>query len=278
MKKIYLATLFSLGLNAAVYDGVAIVVKEKPITLFEIEQEMKTSKLGAKEAGDILIRKKLEEMDIEDRNIAVSSTEVYDDIKTMAERNNMSVSNFYDAVREANGLSSADFKEKVKQKLLSQKLYSAIAYSSLSEPSSAEIQEYYELHKGEFSHPSAFSVIIYDTNNKEHLQEKVDNPMFYSPDIATNEQKLPFDRISPELAALLEKTPLNGFTPVIPNGKGGFMSFYMKEIHSAKEGDVESARTEIVSTIMAQKRELVLSDHFDRLRHNADINFIRTVK
>jgi parvulin-like peptidyl-prolyl isomerase len=278
MKKIYLATILSLGLNAAIYDGVAIVVKEKPITLFEIKEEMQASKLSAKEASDILIRQKLEEMEMQERNIAVSSTEVYDDIKAMAERNNMSVSNFYDAVREANGLSSSEFKEKMKQKLLSQKLYAAIAYSSLSEPSREEIAEYYELHKEQFKHPSAFSVIIYDAQNRENLQEKVNNPMFYSPDIATNEQKLPFDRISPELASLLEKTPLNSFTPVIPNGKGGFMSFYIKELHAAKEGDIESARAEIVNTIMAQKRELVLSNYFERLRHNAEIDFIRSVE
>ena len=43
MKKIYLATLLSLGLNAAIYDGVAIVVKEKPITLLEIKKEDRKS-------------------------------------------------------------------------------------------------------------------------------------------------------------------------------------------------------------------------------------------
>jgi peptidyl-prolyl cis-trans isomerase SurA len=212
------------------------------------------------------------------RNIVVDSSEVYDDIKKMAARNNMSISDFYDAVRESNGLSSTEFKEKIKQKLLSQKLYSAIAYSSLSEPSESEIREYYELHKEDYKHPSAFTVIIYDSKEKSKLQEKVDNPMFYSPDIATNEQELPYDRISPELASLLERTALNSFTPVIPNGKGGFMSFYIKEIKSAKEGGFESVRNQLVNSIMTDKRELVLSDYFARLRHNADINVIRSVE
>lgn len=278
MSKIFLVILLSLSLNAAVYDGVAIVVKDKAITLLDIEKEMQTSKVDAQKAADILIRQQLEALEIEERNIVVESSEVYDDIKQMAARNNMSISDFYDAVREANGLSSTEFKEKIKQKLLSQKLYSAIAYSSLSEPSESEIEEYYELHKDEYKHPSAFTVIIYDANDKSKLQEKVDNPMFYSPDIATNEQVLPYDRISPELASLLERTALNAFTPVIPNGKGGFMSFYIKAIESAKEGGLESVRNQLVNTIMAEKRELVLSDYFARLRHNADINVIRTVE
>jgi peptidyl-prolyl cis-trans isomerase SurA len=278
MYKLLLPLILVTLLNAEVYDGVAIVVKDKAITLLDIEKEMEASKVDETKASDILIRQKLEEIETVERNIVVESSEVYDDIKEMAARNNMSISDFYDAVRDANGVNSTELKEKVRQKLLSQKLYSAIAYSALSEPSESEIEEYYNLHNDDFKHPAAFTVIIYDAADKERLQEKVDNPMFYSPEIQTNEQVLPYDKISPELASLLQRTALNKFTPVVPNGKGGFMSFYMKAIESAKESGLASVRSQIVNAIMADKRELVLSDYFARLRHNAEINMIRTVK
>jgi len=234
--------------------------------------------VSQRRAKDILIRQKLEEVEIDERKIKVNSSEVYDDIKKMASRNNMNISDFYDAVRESNGMNSMALKAKIKQKLLSQKLYQAIAYSCLSEPSDIEIQEYYDLHKDNYKHPASFTVIIYDSKDKNILQTKVDNPMFYSPTIQTNEQVLPYNKISPELASLLERTALNTFTNVIPNGKGGFMSFYMKEIQSAKAGGLSSVRNQIVNSIMAEKREQVLSDYFARLKHNADINVIREVK
>jgi hypothetical protein len=278
MYRTLLLLLLTTFLSAEVYDGVAIVVKDKAITLLDITKEMKLAHIDAKKASDILIRQKLEEVEIDERDIKVTSTEVYDDIKKMAARNHMSISDFYDAVRESNGMSSTELKEKTKQKLLSQKLYQAIAYSSISEPSEADIKEYYELHKDDYKHPASFTVIIYESKDRNALQTKVDNPMFYSPEIATNEQKLPYNRISPELASLLEKTALNHFTNVIPNGKGGFMSFYMKEIESAKEGGLESVRNQIMNSIMAEKREQILGDYFARLRHNADINVIREVK
>ncbi len=192
-----------------------------------------------------------------------------------ASRNNLNISEFYEAVREANGLSSTELKEKVKHKLLSQKLYSAIAYSSVSQPSETEVEEYYEMHKDSYKHPSSFTVIIYGAKDKARLQEKINNPMFYSPDIKTNEQVLPYDRISPELASLLERTALNSFTAVVPDGKSGHMSFYVKSIQSAEEGGIESVKNQIVNSIMAEKREQVLGDYFARLRHNADINVIR---
>ena len=275
MLKILLISLMALTLSAEIYDGVAIVVKNKAITLLDITKEMEASKIDAKKAADVLIRQKLEELEIKERKITVSNSEVYDDIKKTAERNHMNISEFYEAVRNSNGLSSQEFKEKIKQKLLSQKLYAAIAYSSMQEPSEDEIKEYYELHKNNYEHPASFSVIIYEAKDKAKLQEKIDNPMFYSPDIATNEQVLPYNRISPELASLLEKTPLNHFTAAVPNGKGSYMSFYIKEIESAKESGLDAVKNQIINSIMGDQREQVLSDYFGRLRHNADINIIR---
>jgi len=278
MYKILLTLMFTTLLSAEVYDGVAIVVKDRAITLYEIKKEMEASKIDADKASDVLIRKRLEEVETEERKITVNSSEVYDDIKKTAARNNLNISEFYEAVRESSGMSSTELKEKIKHKLLSQKLYSAIAYSSVSQPSEEEVLEYYEMHKENYKHPSAFTVIIYQAKDKSRIEEKINNPMFYSPDIQTNEQVLPYERISPELASLLSRTALNSFTAVIPDGKNGYMSFYIKEIESAKEGGVESVKNQIVNSIMAEQREQVLGDYFARLRHNAAINIIRMPK
>ncbi|HIP15017.1 MAG TPA: peptidyl-prolyl cis-trans isomerase [Sulfurimonas autotrophica] len=278
MLKLLFVLIFAGFLHAEIYDGVAIVVEDKAITLLDIEKEMQTAHIDAKRASDILIRKKLEELEIAKRDISVSSAEVYDDIKKMAKANGLSISQLYDAVREQNGLSSQEFKEKIREKILSQKLYAAIAMSSLLEPSDEEIKEYYELHKEKFNHANSFSVIIYSAKEKRRLQEKIDNPMLYAPDISTNEQVLIYNKISPQLADILQKTPLNHFTPILPDGKGGFMSFYIKSIEKSSEVDLQALKPQIINAIMADKREVVLSDYFARLRDNADINIIRLPK
>ena len=278
MVKLLLILMFAGFLHAEVYDGVAVVVEDKAITLLDIQKEMQAEHVNAKQASDILIRKKLEELEVIKRKVSVSSAEVYDDIKKMAEANGMTISQLYDAVRERNGLNSEEFKEKIKQKLLSQKLYAAIAMSSLSEPSDEEIKEYYELHKEKFNHPESFSVIIYSAKDKSRLKEKIDNPMFYAPDISTQEQVLFYNKISPRLAAILQKTPQDHFTPIIADGKGGFMSFYIKAVTKPKKVDLNALKPQIINEIMADKREAVLSDYFARLRDNADINIIRLPK
>ena len=275
----YLITLVSgAALSANMVAGVAIVVKDEAITLYDIKKEMKVSNVNKEMAINTLVRQKLEESEIKTRKIDVSNTEVYDDIKQTAKRNNMSVSQLYEAALNANGISSNELKIKVKQKLLAQKLYNSIAYSQASRPTENELREYYDLNKESFSHPSSFTTVIYQTTDQPALAKKIENPMFYAPQIQTQEQELQYDRISPELANLLEKTQLNTFTPIVPDGKGGHMSFYVKAVKGVQDLGFDKMRGQIENEILGKKREQVLGDYFARLKENAEINILRKVE
>lgn len=277
MYKIFLPLLFSVLLNADLINGVSVVVKGDIITLHDIKEEMLKSNLDADTARDILIRKKLEKAEIQERKINVSSSEVYDEIKKMASMNKMSVSEFYEVVRNSNGLTSTELKEKTKENLLSQKLYAAIAYSVVDTPSEDEIKEQYELTKEQFLHPVSFKVIMYTTQNRKALEKKIANPVNYSQDIVRHEQILPYDKISPELADMLERTKINSFTKIISDSRGSFTSFYLKDVQKHEKTAYEDVKDRIINMITAQKREQVLSDYFARLKNNADIEIIREV-
>lgn len=278
MYKIALSLLLASFLNAAIYDGVAIVVKDKAITLYEIKAKMQALHTDAKHASDMLIREKLEAIEIDERGIAAQNSEVYDEISKTAARNKLSVSEFYEAVRNTNGLTSTQLKDKIKQRLLTQKLYMAIAYSSVEEPTAEEIKEYYELHKENYKHPSEFNVVVYQSKDKKRLQEKIDNPMFYSPDIQRSEQTFKYAKISPELAQLLEKTELNHFTAALPDGKQQYVSFYIKGVTQAAQSSVQEMHEQIRASMMQEQRESVLGDYFARLRQNVTVDVIRMPK
>lgn len=278
MYKIILVLFLGTLLSAEMINGISVVVKGEAITIRDVKEEMRSANIDATTATDVLIRKKLEDAEIKERKITVSSSDVFDDIKKIAAGNNMSIDKFYDAVRESSGLSSAEFKEKTKEKLLSQKLYSAIAYSSMSMPDEEEMREYYELHKGEFLKPKAFEVIVYSSQNEDALKKKITTPMFISDEVKVEERVLPFDTISPELAKLLERTEDRTFTPIIIDQSGTHLSFYLKETKTPQESSYEDMKNELSNTLMGQKREQALSEYFARLRGNADIQIVREVK
>ena len=278
MYKFLIILASSLSLSAGMVAGVAIVVKDRAITLHDIKKEMLVSNSTKEVAINTLVRQKLEASEIKTRRISVSSTEVYDDIKDTAKRNKMSIGDLYDAALNSNGMSSSELKEKVKQKLLAKKLYGAIAYSKASQPTENELKEYYELNKENFSHPSSFVADIYQTKDKQALMQKIKNPMFYAPQIQTQEQELVYEKIPPQLAQLLQKTPVDTFSPIIPDGQGGHVSFYVKAIKGAKGLGFEKMKVQIENMIMAKKREQVLGDYFARLKDNADIKILRVVE
>jgi len=278
MYKIFFVLFFIASLNAEIIDGVGIVVEEKVITFYDIKKEMNDSKINVKRASDLLIRKKLEEIEVKKKNINVSSSEVYEEIKKIASKNNLTVSKYYDVVRNQSGLNSTEFKEKIKQQILSQKLYSSVTYSSLLRPSNNEIEEYYKLHKENFISPSEFEVIIYKSKNKMLLNQKITNIMFNSTDILTDEQTLVYDKISPQIASLLAKTDLNSFSPIISNNDNEYLTFYVKNKLNIKEKKIKEVENTIINIILSQKRERVLNDYFARLRHNANIKMIRIPK
>jgi hypothetical protein len=189
----------------------------------------------------------------------------------------MSVSEFYEAVLNSNGLSSSELKEKIKEKLLSQKLYMSIAYSKLSQPTENELKEYYELNKKRLSHPSGFIVDVYQSGSKNALVEKIQNPMSMASNVRIAEQELPYEKISPELAEILNNTDVSTFSQIISDGKGGYISFYLKGLKGAKNLSFEQLKIEIENEIAAKQREQVLGDYFARLRENADIKVLRTL-
>lgn len=275
MYKFLILIACGLSLNAQMVGGVSIIVKDKAITLYDIQKEMRETHADAEAAANSLIRQKLEEIEMKERKISVSSSEVYDDIKETAKRNNLSVNDFYEAALNARGINSEDLKAKVKQKLLTSKLYSAIAYSKLQAPSDKDIQDYYELNKSLFNHPSSFNVTIYQTQDKAALIQKIQSPMLYSPQIQEIQQVLPYARIAPELAQLLSKTPVHSFTPIIPDGKGGHMSFYLFEVADMAEVEFEDIKNQVQNAMLAKKREDVLKDYFKRLRENTNIKVLR---
>ncbi|MEA3374155.1 MAG: SurA N-terminal domain-containing protein [Campylobacterota bacterium] len=272
--KSLLFILFSITLYARMIDGVAILVKDEPITLSDVNSALGEHGKSMDMTMDLLIRKKLEAQEAAERGITVSNQEVHDDIEKLAEQNGLSVRELYDNLYSSRKITQSQFKEQTREKLLNQKLFSAIAFSHMEEPTEVEIEEYYHVHKGKYTHAQRYDVIVYQSASKERLSEKVNNPMFYSPEVSSENQTLEYSALNPKLANLLEKTPLNSFSPVVSMQKSHY-SFFVQEKHDVTSQPVDVVSGQIKNAIMGDKRKQVLNDYFARLRLNADIQIIR---
>ena len=275
MRSLILSSLLVTFALGAPVGGVAVLVKNSPITLYEITQEMKQSGADATKSADSLIRKKLEQLEAQEKKISVTSSEVKEEMERMAKQNNLTTEQFLDAMQTARGISESDLKAKIEESIRGQKLYSSIAFSKMAQPTPAEEAEYYQLHLDEFSHPDSYDVTTYVAKSAEILQSKIDDPMRDVPNIITKDENIPAKNINPQLAQILNKIEVGKFGPILPNGKDSFMSFYMKDKQNLVTENLDSVRPQIDNMIMGEKRNQVLNDYFTRLRLSADIKILR---
>ena len=274
MLKIFLLSLLSLSLYAEVVGGIAILVENEPVTLHEVAKAMRDNSIGADEAVKMLVRQKLEEVEAQKRGISVTSQELSDEIQKMARQNNMSVMEFYNAVEKSQKTSEAALKARIRAGMLNQKLYNAIAFSQMEQPTPEEEEEYYRTHKDAFSMPQGFIVLAYRSSSKDRLKQKVGNPMLYAPDVKSERVVLKVSETDPRLVQLLNETKENTFTPVLPEGNG-FVSFFVQEKTDIETAPLEKVRAQITNILMGEKREQVLNDYFSRLQLTADVKVLR---
>jgi uncharacterized membrane protein len=275
MRSLTLSVVLSTFLWGAPIGGVAVLVKNTPITLFEVQQEMKQSGTSAKQSADTLIRKKLEQLEAQEKKITVSSTEINEELARMAAQNNLSMEQFLNAMQTVRGLSEKDLKAKVEETIKGQKLYSAIAFSKMGQPSVEEENEYYQLHLDEFSRPDSFDVTTYISSSQEALASQFADRMRHIENIQTKEENIPFGIINPQLAQILNKIPEGSFSAILPNGQNSFISFYMRDKQNVVTENIDAVRPQIANAIIGEKRNQVLNDYFTRLRLSADIKVLR---
>jgi len=275
LRSLLLTSLLLASLWSAPIGGVAIMVKNSPITLYEVQQEMKQSKTSAQESADTLIRKKLEQLEAVEKKITVTPAEIQEELERMAKQNNLPLEKFLDAMQTARGINQSELKEKVEENIKGQKLYSTIAFSKMGQPTATEEADYYQLHLDEFSQPERYDVTTYISSSAEALQAKIDDPMRNVENVVSKDEKIPSKAINPQLAQILNKIEVGKFGPILPNGKNSFMSFYMKDKPNLITENLDSVRPQITNAIMGEKRNQVLNDYFTRLRLSADIQVVR---
>ncbi len=276
MKKLILSLLFSPLLFADIIGGIAVTINDEPITLYEIKQEQAISNLDIKQTVDLLIRTKLEKIEAKKRNISVSNQEVLDELNKMADQNNMTLTQLYEAMSSVRHLSESQTKLKTREKLLKQKLFNAIAMSEMEEPTEEELEEYYNLHLDEYQTPKTIDTMLYTSSSKDALEQKILNPMMNVPGVQTQAQTVQTAAINPRLAQLLISTKDGRFSPVIPQPGGtGHMAFYIMKKNELNTPPLELIRDQLQAKIMDDKREQILSEHFQRMRVNADIKVLR---
>ncbi|WP_200762807.1 peptidylprolyl isomerase [Nitrosophilus alvini] len=274
MKKFLAALLFTLSsLFAGLVDGIAIVVNNEPITMYEIVKTSKILGVNKEKAVDILIQKKLEDAEVKKLGLKVDDFELEKELEKFAAQNSLTLSQLKNIIKQK-GLDLEEYKEEFKKRLLKKKLYSKIASAKVSRPEEEEIKRYYDSHIEEFSAPKYVEVVKYMSTSKKALENLVKNPLASIPDVQKEEEKVDLSTVGSQLAFLLTETKEGSFTPIIPVGKDYIVLFVKKKIDN-QPISFEKVKNMVIAKIMEAKKEKAVKEYFEKLRASANIKVYR---
>lgn len=169
---LFFLCFFALSASGAVVNGIAIVVNNEPITLYEIDEAMKSLNLSRERAIEALIADRIERAQIKKMGALVDEFELENEIKKLLAANEQSEDAFKMELA-SKGTSWDDFKKDFRKELEKRKLYEAVAGSAKVDYSEEGARNYYEINQDSFKLYENISANAYTSTNSSDLENLI---------------------------------------------------------------------------------------------------------
>ena len=257
---------------AGLVNGIAIIVNNTPITLYDIDKTMETKRLSKQQAVESLIDEKIYEQELRKKNISVDIFDIDNYIEKLAAQNKMNTLDFKTLVRQQQNYEL--FKENIKKQLLHQKLVLKVAGGKLKTASSNDIQIFYDNNKEQYSIAHTIEVVAYISKNKKLLNQLKVNPMLQDENIAVQNIVFKQNELNPQVKYILNGTKQKQFSAIFAQNKN-YNMFFVKEKKDIKVLSLEDVKDNIFQNIMKKREQNYLSEYFETLKITADIKVLR---
>ena len=273
MIKFLISLVFVGILNAGLVDAIAIIVNDKIITLYDID-ELTKQNMSKKDAIGILIDKTLFEIETQKRGIDVDIFEIDNYLAKIAQNNKMSLSSFKSIAKQQYGINYDKYIDNIKMEIKKQKLSSQLVKGKVTIANDEDIKLFYNNNATQFQLAKKIEVIQYLSKNKANLVAISKNPMLHFNNVQVTNSVINIDKVSSSIRYVLNSTKTAKFTPIL-NGNNVYVMFYIKQKKEIEMIKFAQVRNQIFNQIMKQREQLFLKDYFEKLRLNSKIEFKR---
>ena len=269
------ATIFalSLTLQAGMINAIAIIVGDKPITLYEIDVVMQNHRLSENEAAEFLVQRALQQIEIERLGIEVSAQEVDEQLERFARQNGLNKAQLQDMV-ESQGINFAQYRQEFEDNVKNRKLFERVSASRVTRPSSQALQIYYQNNIEDFKIFETAQIIQYVADSEAVLQNFMSDPFASDEGILRDRQEVNSRDLSQNLSYMIDNTPNQSFTPIVEVG-GRYVAIYVESKSSQRPRDFEEVQDKVLQSFRESQQEETIKQHFQKVRANTDIKIIR---
>ncbi|WRD42288.1 SurA protein [Helicobacter pylori] len=260
-------------LEDKVVGGISLLVNGSPITLYQIQEEQKKSKVSKAQARDRLIAERIKNQEIERLKIHVDDDKLDQEMAMMAQQQGMDLDHFKQMIM-AEGHYKL-YRDQLKEHLEMQELLRNILLTNVDTSSETKMREYYNKHKEQFSIPTEIETVRYTSTSQEDLERAMADPNLEIPGVSKANEKIEMKTLNPQIAQVFISHEQGSFTPVMNGGGGQFITFYIKEKKGKNEVSFSQAKQFIAQKLVEESKDKILEEHFEKLRVKSRIVMIR---
>ncbi len=273
IQKLIFSIFFLIGVaNAGLVNGVALVINDQPITLYDIDEEMQSKNIDKNAAVQNLINKLIYDQSIKNNSVSVDIFDVDNYIAKLAAQNNMKPLEFKALVRQQQDYNQ--FIQKIKEQLTHQKLIRKVSDGNLKIATDDDLKIYYENNKEQFSVPSTIEVTAYVSKNKNALESIASNPMINHDEVMKQDITFEYDEINPQVRYVLQNTKPKEFSVVFAQERN-YNMFFVKEKKNVTVLPFEQVKEKIFQVIMEQREKNYLNEYFETQKLTSNIKIYR---
>ncbi|CAD7288873.1 Chaperone SurA [Campylobacter majalis] len=275
VKKLFLASIIgTFALSSELVNGIAAIIENEAITLYEIERVKKELNVDKQRALDLLIRDRLEQAQIKNLGIVATQLEINQRIDAIARQNGMSMAQFRDHIEYKQGVKFTDFKNDIQKSIQQEKLYKNILSEAGKNIDENSARNYYEANINQFTTFSTAEVTLYRALDADTLQKQIASGTKPINGVQTQNITLDSQNIPPQLVAIISATQDASFTGIL-KAQNGFDAFYVKKKSGLKTASFQQAKNQILNQMHQAEQDRAAHDYFEKLKSKSKLNILR---
>lgn len=261
-----LSLLFSLS-EAKVLNAIAVTVDGEAITTAEIRAVREQMSISRKEAIDILIQDRLQQIAIKD--IQIPESNVDKKIAMIAKQNNITVPKMQKVLKEQ-GTSWTQYRTTIRKAMKKEKFFVQKVAKEMPEATDEKLMAYYQQHQNEFTIPASISVTEYSAPSQKVLEKFLRTQQ----GIEGKPVEMDTSTLNPTLLQMMLQTPAGRFTRPL-NAGDRYVIYRVESKNGQSQIPFEQAKPLLAGKWQQEQREKALKDYFKKMRTGAVIEFIR---
>lgn len=268
----FFCVFFLSSANAKYINGISAIIDGEIITDYDIQKLIDALKISPSQALNILIRQKLEDAQIKAMEINPSEIEINAQMSQIGARSGFKDWSEFEKALKNQGVNINDFRAQVKNNIALEKLYSNITNRPNANITQENARRFYQNNKSLFSRFINATITQYSSQNAQDLENlKAKKP---NNALSAKAQKISAISTDARLVELVANTKIGDFTPIIPQG-GFYVMFKINDKDGIYTPNFEDIEENVAQAMIAQEKEAMIEDYFNKLRVSANIQIIK---